>query len=253
MNPRTNMSQNENDYFKKPSEKAPMDNPLPQESSGGVGDGPSSSYKLPGGLLTLLNVEGRAELPPVSTIGKPPFLVALVRDCPETYAQYIMHLRAGAYMHVAAEAIGIPQTTIQDWAKRGRRDLAANPPIDSYYSRFVLDVRKAVATVRIRAEQALYELDVKRWLTLGPGKIFGNEWSDPATKVNDPEQLEDNAFSSTPQLEQRDDGSSYTLTESDQEGVKEALRLSGMVNDSIEPPVEIEQDEDYADNDNLDS
>ena len=193
--------------------------------------------KLPGGLRTLLDVEGRMELPPVPKGPSRSLLHDLVEFNPDTYAQYIMFLRAGAYYHTAAEAIGIEYDTIRAWAERGKKDLTTQT--DSYYSRFVLDVRRAVASTRVRAEMILFDQDVKKWLTLGPGKMFGNEWSDPATRVpqgqgGDQDQIEERPFIDPPRLENKtkDDGE-YELSTDEMEATREALRLSGMESNTI--------------------
>lgn len=130
---------------------------------------------FPGGLPTLMDVPGRRDLPEVDNRnGRPSVLVEIVTLVPELYTDFIMLIRSGAYIHVAAEAIGISETTFRNWINQGGKDMQAEK--DTFYSRLVYDVRRAIAQCRADKERKIAETDPKTWLTKGPGKIFGDQW-----------------------------------------------------------------------------
>lgn len=162
----------------KPSTASPSS---PQENI------PPSPLKLlfPEGIETLLEVEGRKQLPQFSQ-GKPGRknkLYELIKFAPDLYAKMIQQLAAGVSPNVAAECCGIAERTFFEWGELGARD-ANNideetgelDPIDSYYSRFYMDVRRAVATKAAECEAKLAEVDPIKWLSRGSGRIFGGKW-----------------------------------------------------------------------------
>jgi hypothetical protein len=131
--------------------------------------------ELPGGIPTLLNIPGRKELPPIpNSMGRSCKLVDLVQLTPGVYENIMANIRKGCYPHLSAEAAGIPTGTFYRWGTRGKEDF--KNMVDSYYSRFYLDVRKAIAQCRVAIEQTVAVIDPKKWLERGPGKIFGEEW-----------------------------------------------------------------------------
>ena len=65
-----------------------------------------------------------------------------------------------------------------DWATKGRKDIENKE--DTYYSRFVKDILRAIAQCRGSVEAALSQIDPKKWLSLGPGKVLGHDWSEEA-------------------------------------------------------------------------
>lgn len=144
--------------------------------------------KFPGGILTNLDIEGRKPLPEVKDARYRSQLHEIVEYAPETYAEYIILLQQGAYYNSAAESIGIPEKTLAEWGKKGRRDLDSG--IDSVYSRFTLDVRKSIAKARVRCEIQIHQTDPRKWLSLGPGRIFGNQWAEEKTHEPEPEVIE---------------------------------------------------------------
>lgn len=173
------------------------------------------SLLFPEGLETLLEVPYRKELPQLSPQGFGPKerLPRLIKDSPKAYARMIGLLRNGVSPNVAAEVCGIVERTFYQWGKQGQLD-AENidqmtgeaDPIDSYYSRFYLDVRRAIAVKASECEMDIAAKDSRKWLSVGPGRIFGNAWSKNPEKVSSqgqltggPEEVEPFAVSHTPQ------------------------------------------------------
>jgi hypothetical protein len=171
------------------------------------------SLLFPEGLETLLEVPYRKELPQLSPQGFGPKerLPRLIKDSPKAYARMIGLLRNGVSPNVAAEVCGIVERTFYQWGKQGQLD-AENidlstgeaDPIDSYYSRFYLDVRRAIAVKASECEMDIAAKDSRKWLSVGPGRIFGNAWSKNPEKVSSQDQLsppadEPFAVSHTPQ------------------------------------------------------
>ncbi len=99
-----------------------------------------------------------------------------LRLTPELGQQIAAAIRAGGYPHVAAEAWGVPKEVFDDWLKRGNEKNPWEP-----YKTFALEVRKAFAQARLRAESASYEKDPKLWLVHGPGRETEEQpgWSVP--------------------------------------------------------------------------
>jgi hypothetical protein len=136
---------------------------------------------FPGGRETLLNVPDRKELPPEPTgPGRKCTLIRMVTESPELYAQLITYIQAGAYYHVAAEAVGVSTDALRGWLKKGRGDLLSLN--DTWYSRLLLDIRRAVALARVSAEISIAETNSTRWLNQGPGRMFGDHWLDSEKK-----------------------------------------------------------------------
>lgn len=129
---------------------------------------------FPGGMLTLLDIPGRKELPEVDRSIRHPLLVDIVEHTPDLYAELITIIRSGAYIHVAAEAIGITERALRKWIQQGGKDVEAE--LDTYYARFVYDIRRAIAQCRADKERKVAETDPKTWLSKGPGRIFGDQW-----------------------------------------------------------------------------
>lgn len=143
---------------------------------------------VPGGILTNLDIEGRKPLPEIVDGRYRSLLHDIVEHNPDTYAEFIMLIKQGAYYHTAAEACGISEKTLADWSRKGRRDL--DTATDSVYSRLTLDVRRAVAKARVKREIQIAETDPKKWLSLGPGRIFGNQWAEEKSSEHEPEVME---------------------------------------------------------------
>src|SRR5690348_14154776 len=80
----------------------------------------------------------------------------------EQVANFIL---AGAYPHVAAQAVGVPRAVFKRWLARGRHPGAEEP-----YRSFADRVLQAAAQARMLAETALFKKDPRTWLKSGPGK-----------------------------------------------------------------------------------
>jgi hypothetical protein len=99
-----------------------------------------------------------------------------IRLTPELTKEIAAAIRAGGYPHVAADAFGVPKDVFDDWLQRGNQKNAWDP-----YRSFALEVRKAFAQARLRAEAASFEKDPKLWLVHGPGRETDGQpgWSVP--------------------------------------------------------------------------
>lgn len=140
-----------------------------------------ASIGLPDGLETLLDVPGRKPLPEIpKRAGRKERLPEIIEFAPEVYSRMIAQIRLGVSFNVAAEAAGINEATFYDWGWRGANDREQG--IDSYYSRMYSDVRRANAYVTADCEQQVRARNPTRWLSQGPGRIFGNPWGDNANK-----------------------------------------------------------------------
>lgn len=126
---------------------------------------------------TNLRTPDMKPLPPRSTVGRPSQLETLVHDMPDIYSEMIHDISRGSYWHVAAEAIGINESTFKLWLKNGRSDIASQT--DSLYSRLYADVRRASAQARIAVEKSFALVNPAKWLARGPGRIFGEHWTEP--------------------------------------------------------------------------
>ena len=161
----------------------------------------------PEGMETLIQSPSRKELPPIpQQRGRKCILIDIINHAPDMYSRLITLIKQGVYFHVAAESLGINENTFSDWAKRGQTDLQNEE--DTYYSRFFLDIRRAVASARADCEITVKEKDPKKWLTLGPGKLFGNQWAkDSPNKSDEHEETDPNtiegAFISQEKLEDK--------------------------------------------------
>jgi hypothetical protein len=136
-------------------------------------------YPLPGGVETLIDSEYRKELPDIPKLGRRCQLMDIISYTPETYEGFLSRIRSGEYINVSTACVGLSYGTVLDWAGKGRKDLEKGE--DTYYSRFVKDVLRAIAQCRGSVEESLSQIDPKKWLSLGPGKLLGNDWSDTET------------------------------------------------------------------------
>ena len=134
---------------------------------------------------TLLDVPDRVPLPVLPPgKGRPFTLPEIVETTPHIYAKLITFIRSGASGNVAAVFIGICEKTFYEWCKIGAEEMGRDPAPDTYYTRFYNDIRRAVALMRSELEIEIAATDPKRWLSHGPGRIFGDNWTDkPTTNV----------------------------------------------------------------------
>lgn len=180
---------------------------------------------FPGGIETLLDVPNRKPLPhiPQGKRGPKHRLADLVLHAPKLYQKMIIRLRAGVSPNIAAEVCGIAERTFYEWGQKGAEDAhhyneetGEFDPIDSFYSRFYHDVRRAIAVKAAECEEAIAEGDPAKWLSRGPGRVFGRNWGknpektppsqalshDPnsphgSSRKSLPAPLEDDAFEGT--------------------------------------------------------
>lgn len=144
----------------------------------------AEELNYPGGLETLLPCKNRKTLPQIQERpGRKCQLVEIVNFAPEIYQTLITHIKTGVSMNVAVEVVGINESTFFSWGWRGKRDFDSN--VDSYFSRFYKDVRRAVAHRAAECERSIVESSPLKYLTHGPGRIFNNPWGKDKSKKGD--------------------------------------------------------------------
>lgn len=93
----------------------------------------------------------------------------MAQRCPPYRAaranELLDYLQAGAYPHIAAEAAGISQATLEAWLHAGHRARAKK-----VFRDFTARYEAACAMARLVAEIAVHDTDPKYWLKFGPGK-----------------------------------------------------------------------------------
>lgn len=136
------------------------------------------SSPFPDGWETLLPCENRKPLPqiPMRT-GRRCILEDTVNFYPAIYQQFISLLGSGVSINVACTCVGWNESTFGSWAYRGACDERDGK--DTYFSRLHKDVRRAVASKTADCERQIAESSPAKWLTQGPGRIFGGRWSKP--------------------------------------------------------------------------
>ena len=191
---------------------------------------PVKDYPLKG-ELTLLPTANQEPLPKVLKRGRKSILVRIISDSPEIYQDMLELIRQGAFYHTAAESVGIGESTLYSWAAKGNEDLRNDK--DSYQSRFVLDIRKAVAYCRTHCEIRVKELDPRRWLSQGPGRMFGNQWCQTTTKgllgLTEDVESSDGVFSETKAIEDKTSTDNLVLTPSEELEKYEQLEAAGLL------------------------
>jgi hypothetical protein len=116
---------------------------------------------------------------------------------PTLIAEVCQRIQAGAFEQVAAESLGIPYATFQDWLRRGQQ-----PRARRLYRRLADEVRQARGHARLMAEMQLRKEDAKAWLLNGPGRASNDQegWGaasrerQTAEKMRQADQLEAYAF-----------------------------------------------------------
>lgn len=87
----------------------------------------------------------------------------------------------GAFLHVAAESIGVSRRTLHLWLERGREleDLAEGgrelDERETLYVDLVAALRTAGASARVKAETTVFRRKPLEWLRFGPGRDHGRE------------------------------------------------------------------------------
>jgi len=74
-------------------------------------------------------------------------------------------LRSGGYLHIAAEAWGVPRALLDIWLEKGNGLKAREP-----YASFARDALEAQGQARLRAEVEVFQNDPRYWLEHGPGR-----------------------------------------------------------------------------------
>lgn len=98
-------------------------------------------------------------------------------------------IRAGSFLHVAAEAAGVPEKLFTDWLERGNR-----PGARSLYRSFANEVRRAAAQARASAEMVMLSDKPETWLRNGPGRELPSHpgWTTTAPPIHGRKQSEVN-------------------------------------------------------------
>lgn len=139
-------------------------------------------------LLDIPDAVPLPDLPPAK--GRPFTLPDIVKLTPHIYAKLITFIRCGASGNAAAEVVGICEKTFYEWCHIGSLEMAQDPAPDTYYTRFFNDIRRAVAVKRSELEIEIAATDPKKWLSHGPGRIFGDNWRDtPGIPIPQPDIL----------------------------------------------------------------
>ena len=104
-------------------------------------------------------------------------ILGLERTEPEKMARFLTALQMGATPNAAAGILGLSPNVMSRWLERGR--LARRGPYKVFWSKVVTAVQEAaiVAGVRVR------EKDPMAWLTRGPGRLTGDDWTDQPRQV----------------------------------------------------------------------
>lgn len=63
--------------------------------------------------------------------------------------------------------------------------------VDTWYVRLLYDIKKAVAICRTHREIKIADIDPRRWLTNGPGRMFGDQWSEQVNNKSGSNSEED--------------------------------------------------------------
>jgi hypothetical protein len=115
-------------------------------------------------------------------VGRKNALQELVMFRPDSYRKMIGMLALGVTQHAAAEFINIQSWTFYHWMDLGMKDLAAQ--LDTFHSRLVYDVRKAIAYARTKAEIEVRMMDPLIYLQRGSARLLGDEWRDNPNPLN---------------------------------------------------------------------
>lgn len=95
-------------------------------------------------------------------MGRTTTLVALLRDM-QTIDRLVLYVRGGAFPHVAARAVGVPQSTHYRWMELGEQ---GRKPYREYWERVTMAAAEARAVAEVEVRKAR-PLD---WLRYGPAR-----------------------------------------------------------------------------------
>lgn len=98
----------------------------------------------------------------------------------KTAEQIVMYIRAGTYPWVAAEACGVPRAVFQRWLSLPDSEGGVR------FHAFRIEVMKAAAQARAKAEIDLREANPSYWLRYGPGRETSDQpgWSAPPRAIS---------------------------------------------------------------------
>lgn len=184
--PRRVVSETKHKYPKKASKRKAEKDEAVEE----FGDDPQDAdLNSSDEVETLLLIENRKSLPLPDAADKK--LSDLIADRPKDYQGFIALLRDGASLVPAATAwnIGSP-TQVNLWYEKGGLDYHRD--VDSYYSRFFIDITRVIAHTTSEKEIKVVTDAPLKYLTHGMGRTFGNQWQDAPQKKTVVHQHEGN-------------------------------------------------------------
>jgi hypothetical protein len=137
---------------------------------------------LPDPLHALNTLTPWEELEAEPHVGRKPILVSFLETAEgqERFEKILTYIKAGAFEHVAAQAMGIDRSVWMRWKKEGRAYLLSgksDSPWAVWYKEFYTRVNQAINECRMLAEVDVRNDDPKFWLTRGPGR--GDRIDDP--------------------------------------------------------------------------
>lgn len=134
-----------------------------------------------------------ASLPrkPAGRISK---LAHLIRDRPDQYRRMLDYVRAGAYLHVAAAAIGVTPETVSRWLSKGEKAKSG------HYAEFRQDILAAVAEASLVAEVQVKQNKPETWLRCGPRRLLGDEWREADNQLVGPMNVVNTTIVPAPSL-----------------------------------------------------
>ena len=85
---------------------------------------------------------------------------------PDLFDRLLEQVEKGAYVEVAAQAVGVHKTTLYDWAKQGQKDLEAG--VESLYARVAEELPRRAAILEIELGH--------QWRKIAMGKEKTGNW-----------------------------------------------------------------------------
>lgn len=85
----------------------------------------------------------------------------LLEEFPKIAEDFLVAVRAGNYLHVAAAYAGLSKETPIEWRKRGARD--ARKGQDTVYSRFAASVDQAMGQAEVMSVAAIRSATKENW------------------------------------------------------------------------------------------
>lgn len=107
----------------------------------------------------------------------PTFLQTLTNLYHQNYLSTFKTICSGASPAAAFALFGAVPRVIKSWVIKGSADLEEG--VDSYYSRFALDMTRAVGVATQSAQMLVYADNPLKYLSESLGQSFGDEYSNP--------------------------------------------------------------------------